>query len=94
LRPTVYDFVDMATQHGGLELMFEEIVLGGDSSLHGVALMDSRIRQDYDVIVIAIKKASGRMVFNPGPNVEVEKQDVLITLGSRKQLDNLRRAIS
>ena len=93
LRPTVYDFVDIATQHSGLELMFEELTLPNDSKLDAVALKDSGIRRDYDIIVIAIKKPTGRMVFNPGPELALEKGDVLIALGSREQLDRLRTAL-
>ncbi|MCB1184076.1 potassium channel protein [bacterium] len=94
LRPTVYDFMDIATQGGGMELMFEELPIGDGSNLDGVALRDSGIRADYDIIVIAVKKPSGRMVFNPGPGQELAKGDVLITLGDREQLDRLRGALA
>ena len=46
LRPTVYDFVEIATQSSGLDLMFEELAIGGDSDLDGVALKDSGIRNE------------------------------------------------
>jgi voltage-gated potassium channel len=45
------------------------------------------------VIIIAVKKASGRMVFNPGPDYFLENSDVLITLGNRDQLRALERAL-
>ena len=35
LRPTVYDFVDIATQSSGLDLMFEELHIGAGSRLDG-----------------------------------------------------------
>lgn len=89
LRPTVYDFVDVATQRSGLDLMFEQLMVSGKSGLDGTALKDSGIRSGYDVIVIAIKKPSGRMVFNPGPEVILQKGDELIVLGDRDQLKRL-----
>jgi voltage-gated potassium channel len=89
LRPTVYDFVDIATQRSGLDLMFEEIRIGAASRLDGVSVKDSDIRKHYDVIVIAIKKADGAMVFNPGPDTVMHGGDVLITLGDRGQLQRL-----
>jgi voltage-gated potassium channel len=93
LRPTVYDFVDIATQRQGLELMFEELTIGAAAHMDGVALKDSGIRGEYDIIVIAIKKPSGRMVFNPGPELVLEKGDILIALGSRDQLERLHAAL-
>jgi len=89
LRPSVYDFVDVATQSSGLDLMFEQLMVSGNSGLDGVALKDSGIRSGYDVIVIAIKKPSGRMVFNPGPDVTLETGDELIVLGDRDQLKRM-----
>ena len=93
LRPTVYDFVDVATQSSGLDLMFEELTITVDSKLDGVAIKDSGIRKNYDVIVIAVKKPSGRMVFNPGPEVIMEKSDQLILLGDRSQMKRLEDTI-
>jgi voltage-gated potassium channel len=93
LRPSVYDFVDVATQSGGLDLMFEQVTIGPDAGLDGVAIRDSNIRRDYDIIVIAIKKPDGTMVFNPGPDSVLETDDVLITLGEREQLARLQGAL-
>jgi len=89
LRPTVSDFLEIATQSGDLDLMFEELAIGGDSALDGVALKDSGIRKSYDVVVIAIKKRTGEMVFNPGPEAVLHNGDMLVTLGDRDQLDRL-----
>ena len=93
LRPTVYDFMDIATQSGGLELMFEEIPVGLDSRLDGVALGESDIRSTYNIIVIAIKRAAGDMAFNPGPGATVAGGDVLITLGDKEQLQRLAESL-
>ena len=89
LRPSVYDFVEIATQSGGLELMFEEVEVGTGSRLDGLNIGDSDIRRVYNIIVIAIKKTTGDMVFNPGPGAELSGGDVLITLGDREQLQRL-----
>jgi len=93
LRPAVYDFVDIATQSSGLDLMFEEMAISSQGHFSGVALKDSNLRQDYDVIVIAIKKPSGRMIFNPGPDVVLEGDDVMIVLGDKEQLERLAASI-
>lgn len=89
LRPTVYDFVDIATASSGLELMFEELEILAGSPLDGRALKDSGIRSQFDVIVIGIKKPSGEMGFNPGPEVLLQVGDVLIMLGDKDQLVRL-----
>ena len=94
LRPTVSDFLEIATRSSGLDLMFEELLIGGDSALDGVALKDSGIRESYDVVVIAIKKRTGDMVFNPGPEAVLHNGDMLVTLGDKDQLDRLASSLS
>ncbi len=89
LRPTVSDFLEIATQTGDMDLMFEELAIGSDSDLDGVALKDSGIRKSYDVVVIAIKKSTGDMIFNPGPEALLHNGDMLVALGDRTQLDRL-----
>jgi voltage-gated potassium channel len=94
LRPTVSDFLEIATRSSGLDLMFEEMAIRDDSDLDGVALKDSGIRKSYDVIVIAIKKRTGDMVFNPGPETVLHNGDMLVTLGDRGQLDRLAASLA
>jgi voltage-gated potassium channel len=89
LRPTVYDFVEIATQNKGLDLMFEELEIAAGSNLDGLPLKDSGIRASFDVMVIGIKKPSGEMVFNPGPGSVLQVGDVLIMLGDKEQLVRL-----
>jgi voltage-gated potassium channel len=94
IRPTVYDFVEVVTQSSGLDLMFEELSVGDGSAMAEVEIKNSGIRERFNVIIIAVKKASGRMVFNPGPDYFLEASDVLITLGNRDQLRALEQALT
>jgi voltage-gated potassium channel len=91
LRPTVVDFIELATRTQHLELQIEETRIAARSSLAGTTLRDSRLRQDRGIIIVAIKKASGQMVFNPPAEAVMEADDVLIVLGHRQQLNHLER---
>jgi voltage-gated potassium channel len=77
LRPTVMDFIELATR------------IGAQSPLAGRSLKDSGVRRELGIIIVAIKKPDGKMVFNPAPEVQIEPRDVLITLGRREHLDRL-----
>jgi voltage-gated potassium channel len=89
LRPNVLDFIDLATRTEHLELQIEETLIGPGSPLAGCAVGDSRLRQELGVIVVAIKKQGGRMVYTPTPDAKIEAGDTLIALGRRDQLDKL-----
>ncbi len=84
LRPAVADFIEFAVHDHTIELQLEEISVRKASKFMGVPLKDSRIRQDLDLIIVAIKKATGEMKFNPSPESKFELGDTVIALGEKK----------
>jgi len=91
LRPHAMDFIELATRSARLELQIEEAELGSDSTLVGDSLKTSPIKSELGIIVVAIKKPDGKMVFNPSPETVLEGGDVLISIGHRQQLDRLEK---
>ncbi len=89
LRPAVIDFIELATQSESIGLQMEEVLVTPDSPLIGVKLMDSQIRSKLDVIIVAIKKSSGHMVFNPAAQSTIEEGDIMIAIGEADQLGQL-----
>ncbi len=89
LKPAVVDFIEIATHSESIELQMEEISIGPKSSLAGANLRESGIRKALGTIIVAIKKASGSMVFNPPPEIRMEAGDVLIVLGEPDSLKKL-----
>ncbi|MBW1980881.1 MAG: NAD-binding protein [Deltaproteobacteria bacterium] len=86
LRPAVTDFIELAIHDPEIELQMEEILVKPTSSLADVPLVDSGIRQQLDLIIVAIKKASGEMLFNPASHTRIQIGDTLIALGKKKSL--------
>ena len=86
LKPTVMSFLEVAMDHKQLNVELEEVCVAKNSAYSGKKLVDTDIRKELNLIIIAIKKPDGRMVFNPGPNTIIEDEDLLITLGENKDL--------
>ena len=93
LRPTVTDFLELALSAEGLELSLEEIVIPDDAVLVGKELMHSGIRSQYNLIVVAIKRRDGSMIYNPSPQELLEGGDILIVIGPQENLLNFGREI-
>jgi voltage-gated potassium channel len=91
LRPAVVDFLELATRTEHLELQIEETQIAASSTLAGVTLKESGLRQRLEILILAIKRASGKMLFAPPADTILEPGDTLITVGSRHQLDELER---
>jgi len=89
LRPSVVDFIEIATASEHLELQIEEITVSVNSELAGKSLIDSGVRQSMGIIIVGIKQTDGQMIFNPPPGKVIEPNSVLIILGQRKAISQL-----
>jgi voltage-gated potassium channel len=92
LRPAVVDFVQLATSSENLDLNFEQIHIGDRSSLAGKNLLDAGLRQRFGVVVVGIRRADGRMEFNPEPDTTIRAGDDLVVLGRAESLKELEAA--
>ena len=93
LRPTVIDFIELAMHNRSLDLQMEELVVGKQSEIIDLTLMESAIRKDFDLIVVAIKKGTGEMIFNPSPQAKIQVGDILVALGDRENLSRLEKKL-
>jgi voltage-gated potassium channel len=89
LRPTVLDFIELATRTEHLDLQIEEAQVGAGSRLAGATLRASNLRQELGIIIVAIKKGAGHVQYNPTGDAVMEAGDTLIALGHRQHLDQL-----
>jgi len=93
LKPAVVDFIEFATKSTNLELQIEEVDVKADSHLIGRSLDECGIRKDLGIIIVAIKRASGEMRFNPTSTSKIKDGDTLIAMGELKQLKALEDLI-
>jgi voltage-gated potassium channel len=91
LRPTVLDFIELATKTEHLELQIEQVEVRAGSQLAGANLTDSRLRQDFGLIIVAIKKRHGAMIYTPAPETVMEVGDTLVALGKKSQMEQLEQ---
>lgn len=92
LRPAVVDFMRLATSSERLDLAAEQIEVKANSRFVGASIRDANLRQDFGVIVVAIKRAAGHMEFNPAPEAIIGANDQLVVLGHPDQLKALEAA--
>jgi len=89
LRPTVVDFLEFATRSEYAEIQIEEIEVVPQSKLVGKTIAQSGIGRDIGVIIIGIKRADGRMKFNPTSQTLIKEGDTLIVVGQTDKLSHL-----
>lgn len=92
-KPTVVDFLDQTMMHNTLGLQMEEAVIAADSPFIGKTVMSSNLRQEFGVIIVAIKRNSGKMIFNPGPHETFQAGDVIVVIGKTSELERMSQVI-
>jgi voltage-gated potassium channel len=89
LRPAVVDFVQLATSSENLALTMEQVRIEPDSTLVEKSILDANLRQQFQVIVVAIQRANGHMEFNPASGTVMHAGDHLVVLGPPDTLRKL-----
>jgi voltage-gated potassium channel len=94
LRPAVLDVVDLATHYHSMELKIEELPVGPGGFSGGETLGTSGLREQSGLIVIAIKKANGDMLFNPDADARIQPGDRLVVMGQAASLHDLEQRLT
>ncbi len=93
-KPAVTDFLEFTVHNRDMGLEMEQLNVSKDSRLNGLKLMESGIRQEMDIIIVAIRKKTGHMAFNPSSETRIEAGDTLIALGKNDDLIKLGKILA
>jgi voltage-gated potassium channel len=94
LKPHVFQFIDFTTKSMDLNVGIEQLRVGPSSELCSRSLEELRLHKDLGVIVLAIRKSDGRMLFNPPADAALEGGDFLIVMGEAGNLQRLESLLT
>ncbi len=94
VKPAVANFLEIVNISRDLDITFDSVPLHPDSKIVGQTLAESPIRSRYNAMVIAIKRASGQYIYNPGGSLVLERGDELILIVDRNRMVELRRELA
>ncbi len=96
LRPYVFEFLDLTTSTVdlGLNIGLEQVRVADESEFAGKSLRDLQIRRELGVIVLAIRQADGRMLFNPPADAVIRGGDHLVVMGDVGHLRRLEQLMA
>jgi voltage-gated potassium channel len=89
LRPHVVQFLDFTTNDIGMDMSIEQVRVAGSSEVVSKTIREMQLRRNMGVIVMAIRRADGGMLFNPPADTAVEAGDFLIVMGRQDDLTTL-----
>lgn len=86
-------FIEFATKSGNIDLQMQEIYIPERSGLAGLTLDHCGIGRELGIIIVAIKRASGDMAFNPTFRTTINEGDTMIVLGEVSKLKVLEELV-
>ncbi len=94
IRPHVLQFLDFATKSVGLDVVIEQVRVVEGSEFASMSLKQMQIRREIGVIVLAIRRATGEMIFNPPAEAVIQNGDYLVVMGEQESLRKLERRLA
>jgi voltage-gated potassium channel len=94
IRPHVLQFLDFTTKSVGLDVVIEQVRVVDGSEFASMSLKQMQIRREIGVIVLAIRRATGEMIFNPPAEEVIQSGDYLVAMGEQENLRKFERRLA
>lgn len=92
LRPSVFDYLDLVAHGVSLDYRLEELLVEEGSELAGRTIGEMDIRVRTGALIVAVRKAAdGKFDTSPDKDTRIDAGDLLIALGTPRDLSNLER---
>ena len=63
------------------------------SQYDGIALKDSKIKENFDIIIVGIIKSSGQTIINPNPDTVLSSTDMILLMGEVNKMDRFKETL-
>ena len=93
-RPNTADFFELISDRTQLNLEFDEVVVDDGNTLIGKTVGEAEAHRTHGLLVLAVKRANGEMVFNPSSEFVFAQGDTLIVVGEPDDIDRFEKQFS
>jgi voltage-gated potassium channel len=93
IRPVASDFLDLVTHGGQVDFNLYEVAIPETSPLVNKTVGEAEVRSTSGTLILAIRKKDNSFDLQPTPTSLIEKDDVLVVIGTQEQFDALERMV-
>jgi voltage-gated potassium channel len=93
IRPVASDFLDLVTHGGQVDFSLYEVTIPENSPLINKTVGEAEFRGSSGALTLAIRKSDGSFDLQPKPTSVIEKNDVLVVIGTQEQFDALEKIV-
>jgi voltage-gated potassium channel len=93
-RPVASNFLDLMTHAGQIDFSLYEIAIPENSPLTNKTLAEAAVRNSSGALVLAIQKADGTFDLHPNAASKMQKNDILVVIGTQEQFEKLEQMVA
>jgi len=80
-RPSTLEFLEMVAGRSFMDIEMDELTLPDGCQLVGRTVHEAEARRRHGLLVVAVKRSEGEMVFNPDGDFAFQPADTIIVMG-------------
>jgi len=93
IRPTAVNFLDQMLRSGDGNLRIHDLEISGRSGIVGKTLMESDLKNRFNILVLGTREPDETITFNPPPSYQIDRGTTLIIMGDIENIKRARKAI-
>jgi voltage-gated potassium channel len=91
LRPSTVEFLELMADRSVLDVELDEFRLTAGSPFIGKTLGESGTRKNYGLLLVAVKRKVGALIFNPDTDYVFQPEDIAIVMGRTEDILRFRQ---
>jgi len=90
--PLIEDSVSIVSpSHQNIDLSVDEIALSKLSAYHNTMIKESKLREDYNLIIVGIVDENGQSIINPAPDTVLLNNQTIMILGDKTNMGKFKK---
>lgn len=90
LHPSTADLMELVAESSYLDLELDDLNIKHFPALVGLTVQGTEAHRKHELLVLAVRKADGTMIFNPAADYEFVADDIAMVLGHRSRIDDFK----
>jgi voltage-gated potassium channel len=90
LRPHAANLI-YGVSGASIDATMEELTIALGSALDGKTIRDAETRQKHRVLIVAVRRAEGELIFNPDADLDFRAGDTLVIIGQNNDVREFRK---
>ena len=90
MRPNTADLMELVAEQGNLNVQLDEMQIRAGGKLLNLTIRETNAHSQFGLLLLAVKQASGKMLFNPAADYRLQQDDIIILMGKKNDIERFR----